>query len=212
MCIDWSEKPELLFKAIQHSINTPFALWQSSSAASWLICLPLSCQSIMNHRLCHRTMLLLLGEIGKEWVAKEIGRCGWRTEVEERLLTVLTEEDWKDLRENVMGNEGGGLTGVVRASEGVKYDSGNTAYGVQGSRERRDGWKPWVMSTRELDKKYAKKETRETCYKQELCTMTEKLVHNQHKPFLDRNQGLIADSVFWEIETVGLPLQCAGLE
>lgn len=57
MCIDWSKKPEPLFKAIQHSINTPFALWQSSTAASWLICLLLPCQSIMNHRLCHRTML-----------------------------------------------------------------------------------------------------------------------------------------------------------
>lgn len=57
MCIDWSEKPEPLFKAIQHSINTPFALWQSSTAASWLICLLLPCQSIMNHPVCHRTTL-----------------------------------------------------------------------------------------------------------------------------------------------------------
>lgn len=57
MCIDWSEKPEPLFKAIQHSINTPFALWQSSTAAPWLIRLLLPCQSIMNHPLCHRTTL-----------------------------------------------------------------------------------------------------------------------------------------------------------
>lgn len=57
MCIDWSEKPEPLFKAIQHSINTPFALWQSSTAAPWLIRLLLPCQSIMNHPLRHRTML-----------------------------------------------------------------------------------------------------------------------------------------------------------
>lgn len=31
--------------------------------------------------------------------------------MEEGNLTVLTEEDWKDLREDVMENEGGGKAG-----------------------------------------------------------------------------------------------------
>lgn len=50
-CALMSEKPLSLFEAIQHSINTPFALWHHASPGTWLIWLFLLCQSIMNHTL-----------------------------------------------------------------------------------------------------------------------------------------------------------------
>lgn len=40
-----------LLKAIQHSINSPFAFWQQSAPGTWQIPLFLLCQSIMNHPL-----------------------------------------------------------------------------------------------------------------------------------------------------------------
>lgn len=123
MCIDWSEKPEPLFKAIQHSINTPFALWQSSTAAPWLIRLLLPCQSIMNHPLCHRTTLhspagrkkgggrtlgsgikICGGRIGREM--EECSRCwrrkSWRKRGEGRLAGTMRKKGEWPKREDPM--------------------------------------------------------------------------------------------------------------
>lgn len=103
MCIDWSEKTEPLFKAIQHSINTPFALWQSSTAASWLICLLLPCQSIMNHPLCHRTTLHSPAGRKREGGRdggngkKGGGRKGW--EVEDRLFLPCWQRKMRGIQE-----------------------------------------------------------------------------------------------------------------
>lgn len=127
MCIDWSEKPEPLFKAIQHSINTPFALWQSSTAAPWLIRLLLPCQSIMNHPLCHRTTLhspagrkkgggrtagsgikMCGGRIGREM--EEDSRCwrrkSWRKRGEGRLAGMMKKKGkWQKSRGSNVGKE-----------------------------------------------------------------------------------------------------------
>ena len=78
-------KPVSLFKAIQHSINTPFALWQRSTTAFWLICLPLPCQSIMNHLLFHRTTLNSPARRKREGG----GRLVWK--VEEEILQCWQE-------------------------------------------------------------------------------------------------------------------------
>lgn len=78
---------------------------------------------------------------GEEMGRRGGGRPGW--EVKERVLTVLTAEDGKNSREDVLENEGGGKAGRSDESKrGIKYDSDKTAYGIQGSRGGRNGWKP----------------------------------------------------------------------